>query len=600
MSYLTAAQIADRLAASAQDVASYLLPSGKLKAGEWCVGDVGGAAGESLKVRVTGGKAGVWRDFAQDVGGDLLDLWAQSRGMSILDAMRDASDYLGIQPPDIGRKPAATVKAPQGAAKASEDVGVWQWLTEARKLPEASLRAYRVGSHRGAVVLPAFAPDGKAIQYLKYRAPGEKKFWSEQGGEPCLFGWQAIAPDAREVVICEGELDAIAWHAYGYPALSPTNGACNLGWIETEFDHLARFDTIYLAFDMDSAGQDALPKVAERLGLSRCRKVVLPHKDANACLMAGVPGDEIFDAAKAAGTFDPPELVAASALVDDVIDLLHPSGREPGVALPWDKAQGLFLFRPGEVTILAGRNNTGKSQMAGQLLLSALRQGERACVASLEFRPARWLVRLAIQASALREPNPDYVRAIHRWYSQRLWAFNATGTAKAGRILDVFGSAAARYGVRWFVVDNLSKCGFAEDDYNGQKGFVDKLGDFARNTDSHVMLVHHVRKGDDDNRIPTNGDMKGSGGIGDMADNVLMMWRDRRKEENRRIAEQSGAPFDEAAQPDALLIIDKARNGDAQPTLALWYAQKCYQYVESPRRTPRQFVEWSAISEGVA
>ena len=270
------------------------------------------------------------------------------------------------------------------------------------------------------------------------------------------------------------------------------------------------------------------------------------------------------------------------------------------MALPWDKAQGLFLFRPGEVTILAGRNNTGKSQMAGQLLLSALRQGERACVASLEFRPARWLVRLAIQASALREPNPDYVRAIHRWYSQRLWAFNATGTAKAGRILDVFGYAAARYGVRWFVVDNLSKCGFAEDDYNGQKGFVDKLGDFARNTDSHVMLVHHVRKGDDDNRIPTNGDMKGSGGIGDMADNVLMMWRDRRKEENRRIAEQSGAPFDEAAQPDALLIIDKARNGDAQPTLALWYAQKCYQYVESPRLTPRQFVEWSAISEGVA
>jgi len=192
------------------------------------------------------------------------------------------------------------------------------------------------------------------------------------------------------------------------------------------------------------------------------------------------------------------------------------------------------------------------------------------------------------------------VRAIHRWYQHKLWAFNATGTAKASRVLDVFGYAAARYGVRWFVVDNLAKCGFDEDDYNGQKGFVDKLGDFARDTQSHVILVHHTRKGATDNPIPTNGDLKGSGGLGDMADNVLLMWRDRRKEEARRLAEQSGALFDEGNDPDALLIVDKARNGDATPTFALWFAQQCYQYVEGPRRTPRQFVSWSAVGEDVA
>ena len=601
MTFLTAAQIADRLAMQAQDVASYLLPHGKLKSGEWCVGDLSGSDGESLKVRVTGGKAGVWSDFAEGIGGDLLDLWAQVRGMSIIDAMREAGDYLGVVPPSIAARIAPTVKAPQGAAKASDDMGVWQWLTGVRKLPQDALAAYRVGSHKGAAVFPAFTPDGKALQYLKYRSPHGKTFWSESGSTPCLFGWQAIPPGAREVWITEGEMDSIALHAYGFPALSVTNGAGNLGWIDTEFDNLARFDTIYLSFDMDKPGQDALPKVAERLGITRCRAVKLPHKDANDCLMAGVPGDEIFDAVRSAGTFDPPELVAASTLADDVIRLIHPNGPIPGVRLPWNKSAGLFLFQPGELTILAGRNNSGKSQMAGQLTLEAMHQGERACVASLEFSPARWLMRLAIQAAALRQPSPDYLRAIHRWYEHTLWAFNATGTAKAGRVLDVFGYAAARYGVRWFVIDNLAKCGFGEDDYNGQKGFVDSLGDFARNTQSHVVLVHHIRKGDDESRFPTNADIKGSGGIGDMADNVLLMWRDRKKEEQRRVAEQSGALFNEAEKPDAMLIVDKARNGDASPTFALWFAAQCYQYLEGPHRTARQYVDWSAMnSEGAA
>lgn len=597
---VTAKQIADRLAQVAQDVASYLLPRGKLKAGEWCVGDLSGAEGESLKVRVNGSKAGVWSDFAEGSAGDLLDLWAKTRGLSVSEAMREAGDYLGVAPPSIGSRPASVVKAPQGAAKATDDATVWRWLTEARKLPEASLRAYRVGSHKGAAAFPAFTPDLRAVQYLKYRSTTEKKFWSEAGGEPCLFGWQAIPPDAREVVLCEGEPDAVAWHAYGWPALSPTNGAGNLGWIDVEFDHLARFDVIYLAFDMDAPGQEAVPKIAERLGVTRCRAVALPHKDANACLLAGVPGDEMFDAIKAAGTFDPPELVAASSLVDDVIRLIYPEGKPPGVHLPWEKHHDLFMFRPGELSILAGRNNSGKSQMIGQLTLSAMRQGEVACVASMEFKPERWLMRLAIQAAALRQPSPDYLRAIHRWYERKLWAFNATGTAKANRVMDVFAYAAARYGVRWFVVDNLAKCGFSEDDYNGQKGFVDRLGDFARDTDSHVVLVHHIRKGEDDHRLPTNADIKGSGGIGDMADNVLLMWRDRKKEEERRIAEQVNAPFDEGTRPDAMLIIDKARNGDAAPTFALWYAAQCYQYLEGPRRTPRQYVEWSAMNMGAA
>ena len=595
----TAQAIARLLAQDAPGVARYLLPAGREKSGEWCVGSLDGEAGKSLKVRLSGTRAGVWADFASDEDrGDLLDLWARTRGLSVSEAMREAAQYLGLREAPFAVRPVAAVKAPKRAHKATDDARVWQWLTQTRKLPTAALEAYRVGALNGAAVFPAFTPDGQALQYLKYRDIEAKKFWSEPGGEPCLFGWQAIPPDAREVTLCEGEMDAVALHGYGWPALSPTNGAGNLGWIDVEYDNLARFDTIYVAFDMDDAGQAVVGRIADRLGQARCRLVSLPRKDANACLMAGVDGEDVWACFRQARTFDPPELVDASTLVDDVIRLIHPDGPEPGVRLPWDKAADLYLFRPGEVTILAGSNNSGKSQMVGQFTLTAMQQGERCCIASMEFAPAKWLRRLAVQATAIRQPSADYIRAVHGWYRDRLWAFAVTGTAKATRTLDVFAYAAQRYGVRWFVVDNLAKCGLSEDDYNGQKAFVDRLTDFARDTGSHVVLVHHLRKSDGD-RLPDKNEIKGSGGIADMADNVLLVWRNRRKEEARKLADHARQPFDEAAEPDARLIVDKQRNGDDLPTLALWYAQQSYQFLEGPRRSAKHYVKWSAL-EGVA
>lgn len=598
----TAADLAAMLAASMTDVCRYLLPNGREQSGEWCAGSVHGEEGKSLKVRLSGHKAGVWRDFAGDVGGDALDLWASVRGISIADAMREVSDYFGLRPVEISSRSPRVIRSPKAATRADADAEVTEWLTQTRKLPAMSIAAYRVGAYKGAAAFPAFTADGKSVQYIKYRSITEKKMWSEKGGEPCLFGWQAIPPEAREVCIVEGELCALSMHAYGWPALSPTNGAGNLGWIDTEYDSLSRFDTIYLAYDMDSPGQEAVPKIAERLGLARCRHVLLPRKDVNECLVSGVDGEEIEAAIRNARTFDPPELGMSHAMADEVVNAMYAPVEDAGVHLPWDGAHGRFLFRPGELTILAGRNNSGKSQMVGQMTLSAMRQGQRCCIASMEFKPVKMLCRLAIQASGMRQPSEGYIRAIHQWYEDKLWHFSATGTAKAARIIEVFEYAAHRYGVNWFVVDNLSKCGLADDDYNGQKRLVEALGDFARDTNSHVILVHHLRKGDDSaDREPSNSDVKGSGGIADMADNVLLLWRNRAKEKLMRMAEKVGARDEETEKkPDASLIVDKARNGDEEPRITLWFSRESYQFLEYQAQSPRQYVSWSALNREVS
>ena len=86
----------------------------------------------------------------------------------------------------------------------------------------------------------------------------------------------------------------------------------------------------------------------------------------------------------------------------------------------------------------------------------------------------------------------------------------------------MFEYAYRRYGVRHFLIDSLAKCGFGEDAYNEQKAFVDRLSDFARNNDIQVHLVCHSRKRNDESDLPDKFDIKGTGAITDMVDNVFI------------------------------------------------------------------------------
>jgi len=126
----------------------------------------------------------------------------------------------------------------------------------------------------------------------KIRSEDKKFMQSSKDAEPCLFGWQVIQ-DEREVIICEGEIDALSWYTYGYKALSVPFGAGNNQWIENDWEELERFEEIYLSFDMDRAGQKAIPEIIKRLGVHRVKIINLPKKDINECIKAEILETEI-------------------------------------------------------------------------------------------------------------------------------------------------------------------------------------------------------------------------------------------------------------------------------------------------------------------
>lgn len=593
---MRALDIAAALAAKVESVAQHLLPNGRRVGQEWRIGGVDGEAGKSMGVHLVGEKAGVWLDGATGQAGDLVGLWMACRRVDLRTACSEAMEFLGIREdrPEHHRKVYRKPDRDGVHALSGEHT---QWLHSVRNLPHESVLAYKLASRGDRLMFP-FLRGGELV-FAKYRKL-PKQFSAEADCEPILFGWQAIDPTARAVVICEGELDAIAWHAYGFPALSVPTGASAHKWIEGEFDALAVFDTIYLSMDMDAAGQKAIPDLCERLGRERVKVVELPAKDANQCLMDGVSTDVMTLALRDARTLDPSELRNAADFADAVWD--EYTRIDTGLLLPWRKTHDTIKLRPGEMSIWAGINGHGKSAVVGHTVGYLAAGGTRCCVASMEWRTPLWLARMGRQVAACARPSRAFSDHIVKSYRESLWTFDVAGSAKANRILDVFAYARRRYGIELFVVDNLTKCGFADDDYAGQKKFAEALADFARMTGCHVALVAHMRKSEGEDKPSGKMGVKGSGGITDMAATVIEIWRNKARERAVARAQHDGAPpLAEKYQPDGecgadtmLLVLKQNATGE-EPSVRLWFDKASTQFLSHPDERPRPLVAFSVV-----
>lgn len=599
---LTPSQLADMLARDCERVCRELLPNGKRQGDEWCAGSVSGEAGNSLKVRLSGDRAGKWADFAtSDDSGDLIDLWGAVRGLSVGETLREVRAWLGVPEPErfVGKRE----KSYDGPAvpKVSAPAGdTLEWLTNARKISPDAMKAYRIASGGRRVYFPFLDPEGNRVM-LKWRSIDDKKTAPTSSNQrPVLFGWQAIPEKSRTAAITEGEIDAMSLWQYGYPALSVPfggGGGEKQSWIEHEHENLARFDEIYLALDTDGPGQEATREIIRRLGAHRCRVVELPRKDANQCLVDGVQKSEIDHAFRKAVSFDPDGLKSAGAFLDDARRLMYPdpNAAHDGIYLPWEKAKGRIELRRAELVLVFGINSHGKTHLVDHIALHALKQGERAMVASLEYRPARWLKETIVQASGVTDPTPEYFDALGAWLSDRLWLWGHTGTAKTEKLLEVMDYCYRRYGVRVFVIDSLLKCGIDEDDYVGQKRFVEQLTDFKNATNTTVLLVCHARKQRDENAPVGKMDIRGAGAISDLADTVLSIHRNKRKERERSDAEaEKRDPDPEViAQPDSWLTCDKQRDGGWEGRLGLWFHPST-QFLEFDHSRPIRYVNFTA------
>jgi len=282
------------------------------------------------------------------------------------------------------------------------------------------------------------------------------------------------------------------------------------------------------------------------------------------------------------------QVKSAKLYVQQIIDRARSPKREVHHYMPWEKTHKLIQFRPGEVTVWGGENGSGKSLITGQVALSLCAQGQKVAIASFEMKPAKTLERMGRQWTKHRTNDPqvmgskaefdalmDLYEQFRDWTDGKLWLYDRQGTVQWRQVCAVVRYCAKELGITQMVIDSLMKCVAGEDDYNGQKAFVDELCAIARDLNIHVHLVVHVKKPAVEGKKPTKYDIKGTGAVSDQPDNVILVWRDKQKEKDRaanKVVSETNA--------DTVIIIDKQRNGEGwEGMLGLWFEPHSHQFV---------------------
>lgn len=274
------------------------------------------------------------------------------------------------------------------------------------------------------------------------------------------------------------------------------------------------------------------------------------------------------------GTQESQFILPASTFAQEVIDRFAGKQEYRGDELPWQKTVGKVALRMGEVSVWSGYNGHGKSQLLGMVAAWGLRK--KWLIASMEMKPPATMQRIIRQAAGTNLPSDHYVNFFSNWTDNRLWIYDQQDSVKYDRILGMINYAAQELKINHIVIDSLLKCGISSDDYNSQKDFVDRLCWSAKRNDVHIHLVHHMRKGKDEYSMPGKHDLKGTGDIADLVDNIFIVHRNKLKEKKIRNDE-----LVDLTEPDCFLNICKQRGGEWEGTFALWFNPTSLQYVPS-------------------
>ena len=229
-----------------------------------------------------------------------------------------------------------------------------------------------------------------------------------------------------------------------------------------------------------------------------------------------------------------------------------------GVTLPWEKTYDGFRVRPGEASIVSGFSGSGKSMILSQMSLGLLEKDYKTMLASFELQPRSSLARLLRQVSGSRLPSNEFIDEKINSLDGKLYLYDQQGTVGVESIISVIYYSAEVLDCKIVIVDSLMKCGVAEDDYEGQKKFIDRICVAARDLNIHIFVVAHSKKSNSEyTDAPTKHSVSGSTHITNLVDNVFVVHRTHR---DQRLELGQISQEDFVNIPDAQLYLVKQRH----------------------------------------
>lgn len=356
----------------------------------------------------------------------------------------------------------------------------------------------------------------------KYRNR-EKNFAQDKGAARTLFNVDALAGRDTAIFV-EGEMDVLACIEAGIenvvslpdgaPAKAkdaPDSDDRRFEALATCEEELAGISKFIIATDADEPGRALAEELARRLGRERCALVRWPtindalRKDANEVLVEDGP-HVLRECIAAAEPYPVSGLYAAADFADAVIELYR-HGREKGLSTGWPAVDEYLSIRAGDLTIVTGIPNHGKSEFLDALAVNLARlHGWRFAVCSFENAPDEHVAKLAekyAHAPFWEGPTPRMDEATLRqaieWVNERFTFIRADDDSPTVEwILERARAAVLRCGAHGLIVDPWNEVehrrpgGMSETEYTGQ--VLGKVRRFAKVNSVHVWFVAHPAK----------------------------------------------------------------------------------------------------------
>jgi len=376
------------------------------------------------------------------------------------------------------------------------------------------------------------------ITFNTYRQLNEKICQREKGTKEILWGIDHIDVN-KPVIIVEGQFDAMVVYQCGYKnVVSIPSGINAKGWIENSWEWLETVDRFIIWSDSDEAGLNGAEEIKSRLGYDKTTiDYDSDYKDANDMLLGG-----------------------GSEVVKDFIENLLSLKTEGLVNMGRRKTSNKEIFKfkcgfpeldryfkyfkAGQLTIVAGRDNEGKSTFLSQMIASVLID-EKVFLYSGELTDdniEQWIMQQMIGKKkncidkiynewheAEYIPKPEVYKVIRKWYSDKFYTYeNKIELEDNDRMFKVMAQAYKKHGIKIFFIDNLmSSINSLSNDSNGtETSFVKKCKDFALAYGVHVIVVAHPNKtGSFDHTPLEKVHVAGSKNITNIADNVIAVER---------------------------------------------------------------------------
>ena len=388
------------------------------------------------------------------------------------------------------------------------------------------------------IIFPFFK-DGQLIN-LKYR-DAKKNFKLISGAELIWYNYDAIYKH-KEIIICEGEIDALSFIQAGFEnVISVPNGA-NIGkmdYFDSSFDDLTKVETFIIATDNDVKGVELKNDLIRRLGMERCKTLSFKHcKDANDVIVSeGIETLQMI--VKGAKLIPMPDVFSVDDFQNDLDDYFV-DGMRQGKTIGIPELDDKVRWQTGRFGTVTGIPGMGKSEFVDFVVCSLnIQYGWPIGYYTPESMPLPLHFSKIFPKFVGKEYKKGVVNQSEKltgeeYINKNVFWVNSDFDMDIESIIARFEYMVKAKGCKVFVIDPFNRI-----EYNTKAGLdkmekirhnLLKMISFAKRTDSLVLLVAHPTKqqteeGTKKYKMPTAYHVAGSSDFYNMSDYCITVHR---------------------------------------------------------------------------